>query len=107
MLEQYAEAFGRKDLAGVAALLADDVVLEDPGNHAVGKAAVLKLYEGLFTNEFLGFDVLDTYRLDADRVAFRFSFRLRTPAGQEIQVRGIDCLTFAAGRIQRLVAYLA
>jgi ketosteroid isomerase-like protein len=107
IIEQYCEAFGRKDLRAVAGLLTEDVVLEDPFCTASGKPAVLAVYRGLFANDIRRLDVLRSFRLNDSMIAFEFELELVDPQGATVEVIGVDCLTLREGRICHLRAYLA
>lgn len=100
---QYLDAYARKDLDGVAALLADGVVLRDWTIRVVGKAAALaetrKNFEAV---QSLAIEVL---HLHQSETAVAAELRIRIDGAQELFVT--DVIAFdEAGRITAIRAYV-
>jgi RNA polymerase sigma-70 factor (ECF subfamily) len=102
VLDRYMDAFQRADVDGLAELLRTDVELEMPPipTWFVGRAAV---------REFLARVVLHTpdhWRLARTRANGVPAFALyrRAPDGS-FRAAGLDVLSFAGGRISRIVAF--
>ncbi|WP_374438664.1 nuclear transport factor 2 family protein [Inhella sp.] len=100
---QYLDAYARKDLDGVAALLAEDVVLRDWTIRVVGKAAALaetrKNFEAV---QRLAIDVLQLHQSEQ---AVAAELRILIDGTQELFVT--DVIAFdAAGRIAAIRAYV-
>lgn len=100
---QYLDAYARKDLDGVAALLADGVVLRDWTLRVVGKAAALAETRKNFESvRSLQIEVLHLHQSEA---AVAAELRILIDGAQELLVT--DVIAFdSAGRIAAIRAYV-
>ena len=104
----YVDGIARRDLEGIVALFADDVVIHDP----VGKPPVT---DRTTVREFFHNVVTHVYdaKLDGpvrgsegDSAAFSFELYVEWPNGSKQIVRAVDVMTFNdAGKIVLMQAY--
>lgn len=102
LTHQYASFFGARNLNGVAALLADDFVLEDPAVVQLkGKALALEYIRDLFTQHpGLTFEVRNIVA-DQSRGVIEFCLHLG-----DRSFRGADVIEWSSGKMACLRAYL-
>ena len=102
LTQQYIDAFDRKDLAAVGALLAPEFTLEDPVVKRIeGKAAALDMMRGLFDGcAALSFRARNIY-VDGDTTLIEFTLAL-----DATQLQGVDIIEWRDGKMVALRAYL-
>lgn len=102
LTQLYIDAFSRRDIDGVAALLHEEAALEDPVvNRIEGKAGVVKAVQGVFAScEKLDFSAKNIF---VDGATTLIEFRLVLDA---TVLEGVDIIDWQDGRIRELRAYL-
>jgi ketosteroid isomerase-like protein len=102
LTEQYIRAFDAKDLAGVAALLADDFALEDPVVKRIeGKQPALAAIGAIFAGcRALSFKAKRVYA-DGDTCFIEFTLDL-----DAVRLQGVDIVEWRDGKMHELRAYL-
>jgi ketosteroid isomerase-like protein len=107
LLERFLDAFNRHDLASIMGHFADDCVLYMPrgtgprGDRFVGKdavrAALAKRFEGIPDVHYGD----ERHWVCGDLGVSEWTLTGTSASGQRIEVRGVDLLEFAEGRITR------
>jgi ketosteroid isomerase-like protein len=102
LTERYIAAFASKDLVGIAELMREDFVLEDPVVKRVeGKAPALDAVEKLFLGcKELDFRAKQIFQ-DGDSTMIEFVLEL-----DGICLEGVDIIDWRNGRMLELRAYL-
>ncbi|MEW2359957.1 nuclear transport factor 2 family protein [Spirillospora sp. NPDC029432] len=104
-LQSYVDGFGRGDAAAIAALFADDAVVEDPvGNQPIsGRAAIEEFYaNAVAAGSKL---VLDGPIRGSHGNGAAMAFTVEVPA-MNVRIRAIDVMTFGDdGKIVKMQAY--
>lgn len=89
----YIEAFGRRDLPAVTALLHEDVVFDNPRTHLTGVADVSAAI-GAFAEAVTGVEIIDAFG-DDDRAVVVYDMH----TGPFGSLRAVDHVTVRGGRI--------
>ena len=101
LTEEYVKKFSDKDLGGIAKMLHQDFVLEDPVVKRVeGKYHSLKAIEKLFKNEKLSFSAKNVF-VDGETSIIEFELLLG-----DSNLKGVDIIQWKDGKMQELRAYL-
>ncbi len=106
MINQYIQAFQRKDLAAIARLFSDDMSFQDPSFGLIkGRENVLAAYKEIFKNDIVSADIFRQGRVGNTHM-FEFSLVLKDPQGKKIIVQGIDLIETSPTHITSIRAYL-
>ena len=103
LTERYVEAFHTRDLAGVAAIMAEDFKLSDPDNDGLTpRDNVLSFIQQLFDNagptlSFVAKHIL----VDGNRSAIEFELTIGAS-----RFEGVDIIDWQDGKMQAMRAYL-
>ena|SRR5688572_9780971 len=103
LTESYADAFARKDLDAVAALMTDDFALEDPVVVRVdGKSKALAEVRKIFDGNPGKFDyrVKNIY-VDGQTSVMEFVFAL-----EKVALKGVDIIEWRGEQMREIRAYL-
>ena len=102
LTEQYIKAFDSKDLQGVAEMLCDDFVLEDPAVIRVeGKENSLVKIAEIFNNcDQLSFTAQNIFR-DESNTIIEFHLKL-----DDLLLKGTDIIVWSGDKMKELRAYL-
>jgi uncharacterized protein (TIGR03086 family) len=111
VVTRFGDAFGRRDLDAVMALVTDDCVFESTspapdGQRFEGAAAVRAEWEKLFANtDDPRFETEESF-LQGDRGVVRWTYSWREPSGERGHVRGVDVLRLRDGKIAEKLSYV-
>jgi ketosteroid isomerase-like protein len=109
-INNFNEAFGRRDADGLAAFLTEDTVFEDTspapdGRRIDGKAAVVEFWRGWFVrNPDAKFEAEETI-VSGNRATVLWVYR-KMRDGQPWHLRGVDVFTVRNGKIAAKLAYV-
>ena len=105
-IERLFEAFNRHDAKAMAALYADNAVLESPDycTPVRGRAAIERVYNILFREISDVRDDVETMVVDGNKAAVQFQSR-GTQAGTPFEVKIATFFTFADGKIVHDATY--
>jgi ketosteroid isomerase-like protein len=110
VVEAFLEAFNRRDVDGIIALMSEDCVFESAspapdGKRFVGQRAVREAWEQLFAGrQNVSFEGEETF-VTGDRAVARWIMRW-TADGKEEHARGLDIFRVANGKIADKLAYV-
>ena len=112
MVQRFNEAFGRRDVDEIMALMTDDVVFENTlplpdGERREGQVAVREAWEELFRAAPQA--VFETEEIFAagDRCVVRWRYRWAADApGQPGHVRGVDLFRVRDGKVAEKLSYV-
>jgi uncharacterized protein (TIGR03086 family) len=111
VVTRFGDAFGRRDLDAVMALVTDDCVFESTspapdGQRFEGAPAVRAEWDRLFTNtDDPRFETEESF-LQGDRGVVRWTYSWREPSGERGHVRGVDVLRLRDGKIAEKLSYV-
>jgi ketosteroid isomerase-like protein len=109
-INNFNEAFGRRDADGLTAFLTEDTVFEDTspapdGRRIDGKAAVVEFWRGWFVhNPDARFDVEEMI-VSGNRATVLWVYR-KMRDGQPWHLRGVDVFTVRNGKVAAKLAYV-
>ena len=111
--KSYFTALQTGDMAGLDALLTDDLVWHQPGKNPfsgthTGKAAVYKMIGGMMAASQGSFAITQTtsFACNADLVAVTIEFSAQTPVSK-MQMGGVDLLRIEGGLIKEVWLFSA
>lgn len=110
-IRRFHEAFNRRDVDAVMALMTDDCVFENTypppdGERFAGAAAVRACWEALFQGSpSAHFAVEEAFAL-GDRGVLRWRYTWVDEAGREGHVRGVDVFRVREGRVAEKLSYV-
>jgi SnoaL-like domain len=108
VMRQFNEAFLSHDPGGLAALIAEDCIVENSqpapdGSRHVGRTACIELWTGIATAPGTRFDLEETIVL-ADRAIILWRFRWGETAADS--VRGVNLMRLRGGLIVHAMGYV-
>jgi ketosteroid isomerase-like protein len=109
-INNFNEAFGRRDADGLAAFLTEDTVFEDTspapdGRRIDGKAAVVEFWRGWFVrNPDARFEAEEMI-VSGNRATVLWVYR-KMRDGQPWHLRGVDVFTVRNGKVAAKLAYV-
>jgi ketosteroid isomerase-like protein len=105
VVEQFDEAFGRRDLAAVGKLITDDCVFEDTGppdgGRHTGRDAVLAAFDAFFTGSPTSRFEREELVSAGDRAVLRWRY-----SWGDGHVRGVDVFHVRDGRVAEKLSYV-
>ncbi|MGV1010446.1 MAG: nuclear transport factor 2 family protein [Dermatophilaceae bacterium] len=111
VVDRFNEAFNRKDLDAVMALVTDDCVFEDTtppdGGRHVGKSSVRRAWETLFAQSPHARFAAEEAIVSGDRVVVRWRYEWgQSGADDAGHVRGVDVFRVAGGLLAEKLSYV-
>jgi ketosteroid isomerase-like protein len=110
IVREVSAAWGRRDLPALMKYVADDCVYSasvgpEPGETFVGRDAVRAGFAKLLAHDSDGVAEPGEMRSDGDWVVSTWGYRMRTPDGRQVLVRGCDLFVLRDGLIVRKDAF--
>ena len=106
MIDQYAQAFQRKDRKTLEKLFSPDMHFQDPSCALIkGKEKVLKIYDGLFQNDIISVEIR-RQAVKGDLYFVEFSLVLKDPQRNRMTIDGVDLIEIKGNQIKSIRAYL-
>ena len=107
IVEEYFDAFFRKDIPAISSMLDDQIVLQDPVVGRVsGKNNVLGIYEKIFEEFDIEINIKRTYSKTDLLFAVEFSLVLIDKHKNSTFVDGVDLIELSEQKIISIRAYL-
>ena len=107
LIEKYCEAFGRRDLSTISNLLDKNIILQDSIIGKIsGKNDVLKIFEKMFDQFKIDFEVKKIYSSSNYSFAIEFYLILIDEQKNEQTVEGVDLIQLSEDKIISIRAYL-
>jgi ketosteroid isomerase-like protein len=108
---RFLDAFGRHDVDGVMAAMADDCVFENTwpapdGERHVGQAAVRRFWERFFRETPSATFETEEMFAGGPRCVVRWLYRWRNADGSAGHVRGVDLLRVRDGKVVEKLSYV-
>ena len=111
VIHRFNDAFNRKDVDAIMALMTPDCVFENTfpppdGEHYDGSAAVRRFWEALFGSAAdTRFDWEEVFAC-GDRAVVRWSYHWTGAGEQAGHVRGVDILRVREGKVAEKLSYV-
>ncbi|MGH3462639.1 MAG: TIGR03086 family metal-binding protein [Kribbellaceae bacterium] len=111
VVAEFGEAFGRRDVDAIMALMTDDCVFESTGpapdgERFEGAYAVREQWRKLFDQTAEAEFHTEESVVRGDRAVVRWRFTWRGPEGQPGHVRGVDVIRLRGGKIAEKLSYV-
>ena len=107
MINEYFDAFVRKDLDTIAEMFHPEVSLQDPFVKVVkGKDAVLEIYKSMFAGNNFEIEIKRQFKENDQSFAVEFGLTVKPNGKDEQYLEGIDLVELKDGKIISLRAYL-
>lgn len=110
IVKRFNEAFGRRDVDAVMAVMTDDCVFESTappdGHRFEGRAVVRAFWEKFFSSSPEATFETEEIFPAGDRVVVRWLYRWGDAGGDDGHVRGVDLLTVRDGRVAEKLSYV-
>jgi ketosteroid isomerase-like protein len=108
---RFLDAFGRHDVDGVMAAMAEDCVFENTwpapdGERHVGQAAVRRFWERFFWETPSATFETEEIFAGGPRCVVRWLYRWRNADGSAGHVRGVDLLRVRDGKVAEKLSYV-